>query len=183
MIDDEATAIMKAFQVTTCSYPCSNNSQACQSSASTDWDSTPISKAGPCMPSNSAKRLAFIRTRFRTTDDYPPSFFVPYGWLSTQAFIPRDGHAIRSWSFPQVRSYRRADDPNRNRPLYLLARAGSQLQAWPAQVSRTPHTGSKRVRPGSTSALSTDEMLNGGTLPLDLLEARTDKWIAQQKAK
>ena len=28
-----------------------------------------------------------------------------------------------------------------------------------------------------------DEMLNGGTLPLDLLETRTDKWIAQQKSK
>jgi uncharacterized protein (DUF885 family) len=28
-----------------------------------------------------------------------------------------------------------------------------------------------------------DEMLNGGELPLDLLEARTDKWIAQQKLK
>ena len=28
-----------------------------------------------------------------------------------------------------------------------------------------------------------DEMLNGGTLPLDLLEARTDKWIAEQKSK
>ena len=27
-----------------------------------------------------------------------------------------------------------------------------------------------------------DEMLDGGTLPLDLLEARTDKWIAEQKA-
>ena len=27
-----------------------------------------------------------------------------------------------------------------------------------------------------------DEMLNGGTLPLDMLEARTDKWIAQQKS-
>jgi hypothetical protein len=26
-------------------------------------------------------------------------------------------------------------------------------------------------------------MLNGGTLPLDLLEARTDKWIAQEKLK
>jgi uncharacterized protein (DUF885 family) len=26
-------------------------------------------------------------------------------------------------------------------------------------------------------------MLNGGTLPLDMLEARTDKWIAQQKSK
>jgi uncharacterized protein (DUF885 family) len=28
-----------------------------------------------------------------------------------------------------------------------------------------------------------DEMLDGGTLPLDLLEARTDKWIAQQKGE
>lgn len=27
-----------------------------------------------------------------------------------------------------------------------------------------------------------DEMINGGTLPLDLLEARTDKWIAEQKS-
>jgi hypothetical protein len=25
--------------------------------------------------------------------------------------------------------------------------------------------------------------LNGGTLPLDLLDARTDKWIAEQKSK
>ena len=28
-----------------------------------------------------------------------------------------------------------------------------------------------------------DEMLDGGALPLDLLDARTDKWIAEQKAK
>jgi uncharacterized protein (DUF885 family) len=28
-----------------------------------------------------------------------------------------------------------------------------------------------------------DEMLNGGTLPLDLLDGRTDKWIAEQKSK
>jgi uncharacterized protein (DUF885 family) len=27
-----------------------------------------------------------------------------------------------------------------------------------------------------------DEMLDGGTLPLDMLEARTDAWIKQQKA-
>ena len=26
-----------------------------------------------------------------------------------------------------------------------------------------------------------DEILNGGTLPLDMLEARTTQWIAQQK--
>ena len=28
-----------------------------------------------------------------------------------------------------------------------------------------------------------DQMINGGTLPLDLLEARTDRWIAEQKSK
>ena len=28
-----------------------------------------------------------------------------------------------------------------------------------------------------------DEMLNGGTLPLDLLQARTERWIAQQKTQ
>jgi uncharacterized protein (DUF885 family) len=28
-----------------------------------------------------------------------------------------------------------------------------------------------------------DEMLNGGMLPLDLLDARTDKWIAERKSK
>ena len=28
-----------------------------------------------------------------------------------------------------------------------------------------------------------DEMLNGGSLPLDLLEARTNKWIAEQRGK
>jgi len=26
-------------------------------------------------------------------------------------------------------------------------------------------------------------MLDGGTLPLDMLEARTEKWIAEQQAK
>src|SRR5271163_899922 len=28
-----------------------------------------------------------------------------------------------------------------------------------------------------------DEMINGGILPLDLLEARTERWIAEQKSK
>jgi len=28
-----------------------------------------------------------------------------------------------------------------------------------------------------------DEILDGGTLPLDLLETRTNKWIAQEAAK
>lgn len=28
-----------------------------------------------------------------------------------------------------------------------------------------------------------DEMVDGGTLPLDMLDARTNKWIAEQKAR
>jgi uncharacterized protein (DUF885 family) len=28
-----------------------------------------------------------------------------------------------------------------------------------------------------------DEMIDGGTLPLDMLDARTNRWIAAQKAK
>jgi uncharacterized protein (DUF885 family) len=28
-----------------------------------------------------------------------------------------------------------------------------------------------------------DEMLDGGALPLDLLDERTNRWIAEQKAK
>ena len=60
-------------------------------------------------------------------------------------------------------------------------------------VSETSETGtleisftvSKVSQPAFMGAYSEfhDEMLDGGTLPLDLLEARTDKWIAQQKAK
>ncbi len=38
----------------------------------------------------------------------------------------------------------------------------------------------KELRPKFDIRAFHDEMLDGGTLPLDLLDARTDKWIAQQ---
>jgi uncharacterized protein (DUF885 family) len=41
----------------------------------------------------------------------------------------------------------------------------------------------KALAPNLTIRSFHDEMLNGGAPPLDLLDARTDKWIAEQKPK
>jgi uncharacterized protein (DUF885 family) len=65
--------------------------------------------------------------------------------------------------------------------------------AWPAQAL-SYKLGQLKIRElrdraqkelGSKLDIRTfhDEMLDGGTLPLDLLESRTDKWIEEQKAK
>ncbi len=63
--------------------------------------------------------------------------------------------------------------------------------AWPAQalsyklgqlkIRELRERARKELGPKFDIRAFHDEMLNGGTLPLDLLEARTDKWIAQQK--
>jgi uncharacterized protein (DUF885 family) len=65
--------------------------------------------------------------------------------------------------------------------------------AWPAQALsyKLGQLKFRELRERSQQALGTkfdirtfhDEMLDGGTLPLDLLDARTNKWIAEQKSK
>ncbi|HEY8669747.1 MAG TPA: DUF885 family protein, partial [Terriglobales bacterium] len=65
--------------------------------------------------------------------------------------------------------------------------------AWPAQALsyKLGQLKFRELRERARQRLGTkfdirtfhDEMLNGGTLPLDLLEARTDKWIAEQGSK
>jgi len=65
--------------------------------------------------------------------------------------------------------------------------------AWPAQALsyKLGQLKFRELRQRAQKELGTkfdlrtfhDEMLNGGTLPLDLLDARTDKWIAQQRLK
>jgi uncharacterized protein (DUF885 family) len=65
--------------------------------------------------------------------------------------------------------------------------------AWPAQalsyklgqlkILELRDRAQKELGPKFNLRAFHDEMLNGGSLPLDLLEARTDKWIAQQKLK
>jgi len=65
--------------------------------------------------------------------------------------------------------------------------------AWPAQALsyKLGQLKFRELRDRAQKALGAkfdirsfhDEMLNGGALPLDLLDARTDKWIAGQKSK
>ena len=65
--------------------------------------------------------------------------------------------------------------------------------AWPAQalsyklgqlkIRELRERAKKELGPRFDIRKFHDEMLDGGTLPLDLLEARTDKWIAQQKSQ
>jgi uncharacterized protein (DUF885 family) len=65
--------------------------------------------------------------------------------------------------------------------------------AWPAQALsyKLGQLKFRELRERAQKELGTkfdirafhDEMLDGGTLPLDLLEERTDKWIAEQKAQ
>jgi uncharacterized protein (DUF885 family) len=64
--------------------------------------------------------------------------------------------------------------------------------AWPAQalsyklgqlkIRELRERAKKELGPKFDIRKFHDEMLDGGTLPLDLLEARTNKWIAQQKS-
>ena len=65
--------------------------------------------------------------------------------------------------------------------------------AWPAQalsyklgqlkIRELRERAKKELGPKFDIHKFHDDMLDGGTLPLDLLEARTDKWIAQQKSQ
>ena len=65
--------------------------------------------------------------------------------------------------------------------------------AWPAQalsyklgqlkIRELRERAKKELGPKFDIREFHDEMLDGGTLPLDLLEARTDKWIAHEKEK
>ena len=64
--------------------------------------------------------------------------------------------------------------------------------AWPAQalsyklgqlkIRELRDRAKKELGPKFDIRAFHDEILNGGALPLDMLEARTDKWLAQQKA-
>jgi uncharacterized protein (DUF885 family) len=65
--------------------------------------------------------------------------------------------------------------------------------AWPAQALsyKLGQLKIRELREGAEKELGPkfdirsfhDEILDGGTLPLDLLEARVNKWIAAQKSK
>ncbi|MGA7631417.1 MAG: DUF885 domain-containing protein [Terriglobales bacterium] len=118
-----------------------------------------------------------------------------YGRLSSELFravrlVVDTGIHSKGWSRDQVVDFFRksgaVDEPT-------IQSETDRYISWPAQAL-SYKLGQLKIRElrerakkelGAKFDIRTfhDEMLDGGTLPLDLLEARTDKWIAEQKAK
>jgi uncharacterized protein (DUF885 family) len=118
-----------------------------------------------------------------------------YGRLSSELFravrlVVDTGIHAKGWTRDQVVDWFRksgaVDEPT-------IQSETDRYIAWPAQAlsyklgqlkfRELRGRAQKELGPKFDIRTFHDEMLDGGTLPLDLLEARTDKWIAEQKAK
>ncbi len=118
-----------------------------------------------------------------------------YGRLSSELFravrlVVDTGIHSKGWSRDQVVEFFRksgaVDEPT-------IQSETDRYIAWPAQAlsyklgqlkfRELRERAQKELGPKFDIRTFHDEMLNGGTLPLDMLEARTNKWIAEQKAK
>jgi len=118
-----------------------------------------------------------------------------YGRLSSELFravrlVVDTGIHSKGWSREQVVDFFRksgaVDEPT-------IQSETDRYIAWPAQAlsyklgqlkfRELRDRAQKELGPKFDIRTFHDEMLDGGTLPLDLLEARTDKWIAEQKIK
>jgi uncharacterized protein (DUF885 family) len=118
-----------------------------------------------------------------------------YGRLSSELFravrlVVDTGIHSKGWTRDQVVDFFRksgaVDEPT-------IQSETDRYIAWPAQALsyKLGQLKFRELRERAQKELGSkfdirsfhDEMLDGGTLPLDLLDARTDKWIAQQKSK
>jgi uncharacterized protein (DUF885 family) len=118
-----------------------------------------------------------------------------YGRLSSELFravrlVVDTGIHAKGWRRDQVVDFMRksgaVDEPT-------IQTETDRYISWPAQAlsyklgqlkfRELRERAQKELGPKFDIRKFHDEMLNGGTLPLDMLEARTDKWIAEQKAK
>ncbi len=118
-----------------------------------------------------------------------------YGRLSSELFravrlVVDTGIHSKSWTRDQVVDFFRksgaVDEPT-------IQSETDRYIAWPAQAlsyklgqlkfRELRERAHKTLGPKFDVRTFHDEILNGGTLPLDMLEARTDKWIEEQKAK
>jgi uncharacterized protein (DUF885 family) len=116
-----------------------------------------------------------------------------YGRLSSELFravrlVVDTGIHAQGWSRDQVVDFMRksgaVDEPT-------IQSETDRYISWPAQAlsyklgqlkfRELRDRARKELGPKFDLRKFHDEMLNGGTLPLDLLDARTDKWIAEQK--
>jgi uncharacterized protein (DUF885 family) len=118
-----------------------------------------------------------------------------YGRLSSELFravrlVVDTGIHAKGWSRDQVVEFFRksgaVDEPT-------IQSETDRYISWPAQALsyKLGQLKFRELRDRSQKELGQkfdlrkfhDEMLDGGTLPLDMLDARTDKWIAQQRGK
>jgi uncharacterized protein (DUF885 family) len=118
-----------------------------------------------------------------------------YGRLSSELFravrlVVDTGIHAKGWSRDQVVEFFRksgaVDEPT-------IQSETDRYISWPAQALsyKLGQLKFRELRDRAQKELGAkfdirkfhDEMLDGGTLPLDMLEARTNKWIAEQKAK
>jgi uncharacterized protein (DUF885 family) len=116
-----------------------------------------------------------------------------YGRLSSELFravrlVVDTGIHSKGWTRDQVVEFMRksgaVDEPT-------IQSETDRYIAWPAQalsyklgqlkIRELRERARKELGPKFDIRKFHDEMLDGGTLPLDLLETRTDKWIAEQK--
>ena len=118
-----------------------------------------------------------------------------YGRLSSELFravrlVVDTGIHSKGWSREQVVEFFRksgaVDEPT-------IQSETDRYIAWPAQAlsyklgqlkfRELRERAQKELGPKFDIRTFHDEMLDGGTLPLDMLEQRTNKWIAEQKNK
>src|SRR5277367_184645 len=110
-----------------------------------------------------------------------------YGRLSSELFravrlVVDTGIHSKGWSREQVVEFFRksgaVDEPT-------IQSETDRYIAWPAQALsyKLGQLKFRELREKFDIRTFHDEMINGGTLPLDLLEARTNRWIAEQKSK
>jgi uncharacterized protein (DUF885 family) len=118
-----------------------------------------------------------------------------YGRLSSELFravrlVVDTGIHAKGWTRDQVVEFMRksgaVDEPT-------IQSETDRYISWPAQAlsyklgqlkfRELRDRAQKELGPKFDIRSFHDEMLNGGTLPLDMLEERTNKWIAEQKAR
>jgi uncharacterized protein (DUF885 family) len=118
-----------------------------------------------------------------------------YGRLSSELFravrlVVDTGIHSKGWTRDQVVEFMRksgaVDEPT-------IQSETDRYIAWPAQACsykigqlkflELRERARKQLGPKFDIRTFHDQMLNGGSLPLDLLEARTEKWIAEQRTR
>ena len=117
-----------------------------------------------------------------------------YGRLNSELFravrlVVDTGIHAQGWTRDQVVDYMRKNDVNEP----LIQSETDRYIAWPAQacsyklgqlkIIELRERAKKELGPKFDIRTFHDEILSGGGLPLDMLDARTTQWIALQKSK